>query len=279
MRPRPAGKLDFAVPPMNLIAIGSLDDPRLIAYRHLKEHNATRRENLFIVEGDKLVERLLASPCEVGSLLLAETYVERFAARLPEGVPAYVVPQAWVEELVGFNFHRGVLGCGRRPANPALEAIARPAAPRSTLVVCPDVQNPENLGALFRLARGFGVDGVLLGPRCADPLSRRVLRVSMGASLEVPWRYQPDIQTDLARLRDEYGYELWATVVGAGAVPLGGLRRPPRLGLLFGSEGHGLPSDCIAQCRQRVTIRLQPGVDSLNVAVAAGIFLYELFQE
>ena len=263
---------------MNLIAVSSLDDPRLIVYRNLKEHNATRREHLFVVEGDKLVERLLASQCDVHSLLIAESFVARFAARLPADAPVYVIPQAWVESLVGFNFHRGVLGCGRRPTNPALEAIARPGAERATIVVCPDVQNPENLGAIFRLAQGFGVDGVLLGPRCADPLSRRVLRVSMGASLVVPWRRQPDLLADLARLRAEFQMSLWATVVDEDAAPLRSLRRPDRLGLLFGSEGHGLPAECVAMSDRKVTIPLRPEIDSLNVAVAAGIFLYELFE-
>jgi tRNA G18 (ribose-2'-O)-methylase SpoU len=259
---------------MPAIEIASLDDPRLEPYRHLKDTNRTRWAGLFVAEGEKLVRRLLASDYETASVLVGRRYAEEFRSLAPEETPLLVVPDDWVEDLVGFNFHRGVLACGRRRPNPAWQETLPPGGGRATAVVCPDVQDPENLGAILRISSAFGVDLVLLGPRSADPLSRRVLRVSMGAALSVPLVRSDDLPADLERLRGEFGLQLAATVLDADAEPLETARRPARLAILLGSEGHGLERSLVVRCDRRITIPMQRGTDSLNVAVAAGIFLY-----
>jgi tRNA G18 (ribose-2'-O)-methylase SpoU len=262
---------------MTLVRIDDLNDRRLDPYRSLKQTNETSRRGLFIAEGDKLVRRLLESRLTVESVLLSEPYVATFESILPYDVPALVIPDELVESLVGFNFHRGILACGRRPAAaPSLTELLGPREAHCTVVVCPDVQDPENLGAILRMSAGFGVDAVILGPRCADPFSRRVQRVSMGNVYRlVPIQVGsfPDL---FQLLRQMHGVENWATVLDPNAVPLAEMQRPRRLALVFGSEGHGLAPDVIAACDRKVTIPMRPGVDSLNVAVAAGIFLYEL---
>lgn len=263
---------------MPLIRIADLADKRLDPYRSLKQTNETSRRGLFIAEGDKLVRRLLESRLIVESVLLSEPYVEAFAALLPADLPVLVIPDELVEALVGFNFHRGILACGRRPPANAT-SLAELLGPRDrpcTVVVCPDVQDPENLGAILRMSAGFGVDAVVLGPRSADPFSRRVQRVSMGNVYQLPPIHTNDVPALLAELREQHAIESWATVLDADAAPLSDLQRPSRLALIFGSEGHGLEPDVIAACDRKVTIPMRPGVDSLNVAVAAGIFLYEL---
>jgi tRNA G18 (ribose-2'-O)-methylase SpoU len=141
-------------------------------------------------------------------------------------------------------------------------------------VVCPRIDNPENLGAIVRVADVFGTAGVLVGARCPDPLSRRVLRVSMGSALRLPVVSPPDLADELDRLGRDFGFETVAAVAGPDAWPLDDFRSPARLALLLGSEAHGLEPDWLARCDRRVTIPMAPGVDSLNVAVAAGILLY-----
>jgi tRNA G18 (ribose-2'-O)-methylase SpoU len=262
---------------MPAIAINSLDDPRLEAYRNLKDTNTTRREGLFVAEGLKLARRLVESDVELVSLLLTERYLEQFAD-LPPKVPVFVVSDEWIETIVGFNFHRGVLACGKRGPAVSIDILAVSLGERATIAVCPDVQDPDNLGVILRIASAFGIDAVLLGDRTADPFSRRVLRVSMGAAFRVPVLTAQDLAADLNHLHAHYAFERWATVLDADAVPLGELTRSPRLALLFGSEGHGLERPLIEQCERRVRIPMTPGVDSLNVAVAAGIFFYEAMQ-
>ena len=259
--------------------IESLDDPRLVAYRHLKETNATRWAHRFVAEGEKLVVRLLASGVPVESLLVGQRHAEQFCHLGGPAVAVYVVPDAWIEQIVGFDFHRGVLACGVRPALRRLSELPAPTGAQTTVVVCPNVQDPENLGAILRLSGAFGVDAVLLGPDCPNPFSRRraarcrwepvlLCRSSRRAISKPSWRPLPT----------RGGASAWATVLDASAEPLASLVRPPRLALLLGSEGHGLGPRWIAHCDRQVTIPMRPGTDSLNVAVATGIFLYQLGQ-
>lgn len=253
----------------------SLDDPRLEPYRALKRSNATRWTRRFVAEGGKLVWRLLASGIEVESLLLAERVANEFAASLAVAisphVAIYVVPDGSVESIVGFNFHRGALACGLRPeAGPKFDSLLnRPAA----IVVCPEVHDPENLGSIVRTAAALGADGLVVGATSCDPYSRRVLRVSMGAVFALPVIQSTDLMSDLARLR-EAGFQLVATVLDPSAERLDEVAPSERLAIILGSEGHGLPAEIIDACSARVTIPMQSGTDSLNVSVAAGIFLH-----
>lgn len=267
---------DYIRRSMNLHTIGDIDDPRLDAYRSLKQTNDTRWQRQFVVEGDKLARRLLASSYEIVSVLLGERQRAEFEPLVPPESPIYVVPDALIERLIGFNFHRGVLACGRRPAPRPVETLVGRDRRQSTLIVCPDTHDPENLGSLLRLAHAFGVDGAVLGPECADYLSRRVLRVSMGAALQTPVAVSSDLKADLVRLQTELGFELVATVTDRDAEPLGGFRRADRTAILLGSEAHGLQEPWRRLCGQRVTIPMPSDCDSLNVAVAAGIVLYEV---
>lgn len=263
---------------MPRVRIDDLDDPRVAMYRHLKATNQTRHTGQFVTEGEKLFDRLVASPFPVASVLATDRLVDRVAPRVPEGVPLYVVGDDRVGELVGYNFHRGVLACGVRRPWPSAESLARAAGPRATFAVCPRVDNPENLGAVVRIADVFGVDAVLTGARCPDPLSRRVLRVSMGSALRVPVVAGDDLAAEVGRLCRDLGFTAVATVVDPAAEPLDGFRRPDRLALFLGSEGHGLEPEWLALCARHVTIPMRPGAESLNLAVAAGVALYHVMR-
>jgi len=258
-------------------SVREIDDRRLDPYRHLKRTNQTRWAEQFVVEGARLAERLVASDFPVISLLVSEGDADAFlqsaaiAAKLPAETPVLVIPDAWVESLVGFNFHRGVLACGRRLPGAAVESLCQGQG--TTLVICPDLHDPENLGSLFRVAAALGASGMLLGPGAADPLSRRVLRVSMGTALKLPFVVSQDLSGDLARLRAA-GVQLAATVLDESAEILRDARRPEKLALVFGNEGHGLSPEIVALCDRRITIPMAWETDSLNVAVSAGIVLH-----
>jgi tRNA G18 (ribose-2'-O)-methylase SpoU len=261
----------IAMPP---VRIDSIEDPRLEPYRHLKDTNQSRWAGRFICEGEKLVRRLLDSRYRTLSVLLDDPHAERLLPLVPPEADAFIVPAGLVSELVGFNFHRGVLACGQRQEPPLLESIVTPLDRPLTLAVCPDVVDPVNLGSIARIAWALGIDALVLGPRCGDPFSRRVLRVSMGAVLRLPILPLPNLAMSLVELRDRYGIELAATVLSPAAEPLDQARRSRRFALLLGNEGEGLAEELVAICQRRLTIPMHPGADSLNVSVAAGLFFY-----
>ncbi len=259
---------------MPRIYVHDLDDPRVQAYRELKGRTVQRQGDFFIVEGTKTVTRLLASEYETASVLLTEKREAEWAPQVPDDVPCYILPHALGSQLVGFNFHVGVVACGCRRPSPTLDAALPRDTAALTLVICPKCDNPENLGAIIRIASGFGVDAMLLGKECCDPFSRRVMRVSMGAALRMTLIDCRDLARDLQRLREEWRVELAATVLDPAAQPLRQASRPARVGLLFGNEDTGLEDHWLQWCDRRLTIPMHPGTDSLNVAVAAGIFLH-----
>jgi tRNA G18 (ribose-2'-O)-methylase SpoU len=261
---------------MPRVPITDLDDPRIAIYRNLKATNRTRSSGQFVVEGEKLLDRLLASSFPVASVLAGARQEAQVGAKVPREVPLYVVPHELLDVLVGFNFHQGVLAAGVRCPGPGMDAIAVGLGTRATLIVCPRLDNPENLGALIRLGDVFGVDALLIGPRCPDPLSRRVLRVSMGMALRLPVIASESLDRDLARLGASWGFTSVATTIEPDAEPLDAFRRPERLALVFGSEAAGLDPEWASRCDRRLTIPMRPGAESLNVAIAAGIILYQV---
>ncbi|MBM4001945.1 MAG: RNA methyltransferase [Planctomycetes bacterium] len=264
---------------MPLEFVASMADPRLAPYRDLRNANPTLVSGRFIAEGATLVERLLASRFPIESVLAEERFLE--GLRLAElAAPVYVVPTGELSDVIGFKFHRGVIACGRRLPCPALADIVPPSrtAQPGVLVVAIDVHDPENVGALIRNGRALGASGVLLNNRCADPFSRRVLRTSMGTVLSLPIRVTSRIEEELRELQASYGVALVGTVLDRGATSLDEYRFRGAQALLFGSEGSGLPAEIAALCDQSLTIPMQPGVDSLNVAAAAGIILYAVLR-
>ncbi len=259
---------------MPRIPLDDLDDPRLAVYRSLKATNRTRDLDQFVVEGERLVTRLLDSRFPIVSVLLSDRYAGRLARPVPADIPVYVVPHAMIDQVVGFPFHRGILACGQRRPWPSLDdLIAGPAHP-SFAVICPKISNPENLGAIARIGDVFGIDAVLAGPECPDPLSRRVLRVSMGAALRVPVIVSARPIEVAGRLAASAGFELIAAVADPAAEPFERVPRPRRVGLVLGDEHQGVAPEWLALCHRAVTIPMRAGAGSLNVAVAAGILMY-----
>jgi tRNA G18 (ribose-2'-O)-methylase SpoU len=259
---------------MPLIPIDEIGDPRLACYRDLPQQNLTRQSGLFIAEGEKVVERLVASDFEVASILAELPFAGKYEPRVASETPIYVASRDLLVATIGFNFHRGVVACGRRKrAVPIGDVLATLKQPAATMVACPDVQDPTNLGSIIRSTAAFGSDAILLGGKCADPFSRRVLRVSMGTALQLPIIESDDLASDLRALQAA-AFELVAAVIDPAAEPLATAKRSGRLAILLGSEGHGLGAEWLELAQRRVTIPMQVGFDSLNVAVAAAVLLY-----
>jgi tRNA G18 (ribose-2'-O)-methylase SpoU len=259
---------------MPRIPIDDLDDPRIAVYRSLKATNRTRDLGQFVVEGERLVDRLLDSRFPAVSVLVADRHEDRLSRPIPDDVPAYVLPSALVDQVVGFPFHRGILGCGERRPWPALDDLVGVPDRPFFAVICPKLSNPENLGALARIGDVFGIDAILAGPECPDPLSRRVLRVSMGAALRLPVVISERLIETAGRLGQSAGFELLAAVADPSAEAFERVSRPRRLGLVLGDEHEGIDPEWQALCHRAVTIPMRAGASSLNVAVAAGILIY-----
>jgi tRNA G18 (ribose-2'-O)-methylase SpoU len=261
------------------IAIDSLHDPRISPYRALKDRDVAKHGNLFIAEGQHVVRRLLASDFPTVSVLLDEKRVEEFAPTVPQSVPVYSAPTSLMTQIIGFRFHSGIIACGKRKPSPTLTDLLSPVsrvardARLAPLVLVPDLNNAENLGGIIRLCAGFGAAALILGPLSVDPFWRQSIRVSMGTVFSLPILRSADIIQDIRYLR-EHQITTFATVLDETAESLDAITPPPRSALLFGSEAHGLSQDMISACDRRITLPMQLGTDSLNVAVCAGICLY-----
>jgi tRNA G18 (ribose-2'-O)-methylase SpoU len=255
-------------------------DPRVVDYRDARDGRLRHRAGLFLVEGRLVVRRLLeVSRFRVRSLLLTPSALDDLRDLLTGdgGLPLYVASAETVRAIVGFKFHRGCLAAAERGAPPGPEVLIEPPGAR-TLLALEGLADPDNVGAVFRNAAAFGVGGVLLSPGCADPLYRKAIRVSMGATLSLPFA-RIDWPVGLLRLR-EAGYTLLALTPDRDAEDIRTMAgRGPgarRLVLLLGAEGAGLGPDSRAAAHQRVRIPTAAGIDSLNVATACAIALHRL---
>jgi tRNA G18 (ribose-2'-O)-methylase SpoU len=257
-------------------SIVSLNDPRVAPYRNLRERTL-RGENLFIAEAVLVVRRLIESDYQVESILATGEHAERFRTLVGDEVPIYVADRSLMAEIVGFPFHRGALAVGCRHQPPSIAAVMERLEEKSpwTLIVCPEATQAENLGMVFRTAAAFGVDAVVLGPGSCDPFCRRALRTSMGNVLRVPFVRSADLAADLRVIKERYGVRLAATVLGGGAELLPTVVWPERVGLMLGNEFAGLGDEWLDLCDHKITIPMAPGTDSLNLGVAAGVFVYE----
>lgn len=260
---------------MPLCEISSLEDPLLEPFREMRSRNWTEQSGVFIAEGPLLVERLIASSYAVKSILLDRKYQQQYSAMVPDSVDLLLVDHDLIESIVGFDFHRGVLGCGlRKPVLSLRNDFLQPSEPNETLVCVVGVQDPENLGGILRSCAALGIARVVIGPESADPLSRRVLRVSMGNSLRLQLFRSRNLVDDLQWLRNERGVTSVATTLARDAQALEKTARRGPTMILVGNERYGLPAKIQAEADQRVTIAMDLGTDSLNVCVAAGIVLH-----
>jgi len=254
-------------------------DPRLSDYVGLTDVELRKsleaEHGLFLAEGEKVIRRAVAAGYRVRSLLATEQKATGLADLAAVcGGPAYVLPAAVAEQLTGYHVHRGALAALDRRPLPSVTGVL--AGARSALVL-EDIVDHTNVGAIFRCAAALGVGAVVVSPRCADPLYRRSVKVSMGAVFAVPYARMTDWYGGLATVRAA-GFELLALTPDPAAAPLGAVAAVPgeRAALLLGTEGDGLSSRWRHEASRSVRIPMDPGaqaagVDSLNVVAAAAI--------
>ncbi len=255
---------------------------RLLDYVGLTDVALRRRtepeRGLYIAESEKVIRRALAAGHRPRSFLMAERWltdladvVERAEA---DGIPVFVGEHEVVERLTGFHLHRGALAAMHRPVDRPLSEVLTGAR---RVLVLEDVVDHTNVGALFRSAAALSVDAVLVTPRCADPLYRRSVRVSMGTVFQVPWTRIDPWPAGVDRLR-EMGFTTAALALESDSLTLDVLAATPpeRLALVLGTEGDGLSRRTIAAVDLTVRIPMGGGVDSLNVAAAGAVAAWAL---
>ena len=265
---------------MPLIQITSLTDGRVAAYTSLTEAQLRNRlhqeEGIFIAESPKVIGVALDAGYQPLSLLCEERHIAGDAApiiaRCPADMPVYTGSRQLLESLTGYRLTRGVLCAMRRPAMPSLADVCRNAR---RVVVIDGVVDTTNIGAIFRSAAALGTDAVLVTETSCDPLNRRAVRVSMGTVFLVPWTWvSPDYQTQLRAL----GFRTAALALTDRSVSIEDptLAAEPRLAMIMGTEGDGLPAATIASADYTVKIPMSHAVDSLNVAAAAAVAIWQL---
>lgn len=270
---------------MHVVRITRLDDQGLRDGAGLADYSgltdvALRRVlepagGLYIAESSKVITRAIAAGHRPRSVLMQEQWLESLTPLLEQfDIPVYVGEPGVLESLTGFNLHRGALAAMHRPALVPASTLLTDAR---RVVVLEDIVDHTNVGAIFRSVAGLGADAVLVTPRCADPLYRRSVRVSMGTVLQVPWTRLPEWPEGGDILKSA-GFHLAALALSDDAVDLDcfATSAPERVAILLGSEGDGLSRAALSNADTIVTIPMGHGVDSLNVAAASAVALWAL---
>jgi tRNA G18 (ribose-2'-O)-methylase SpoU len=266
-----------------LIEIETADDPRLADYVRLRESSLRRSleaaQGLFIAEGAKVIRRALEAGYRPRSFLLAHRWLADLSdllAGIPE-IPVYLVSEELAEQVTGFHVHRGALASLYREQR---HSVADLLLGSQRLVVAEDIVDHANVGAIARSAAGLGWDGLLLSPRCADPLYRRSVKVSMGAVLSLPWARLDD-WAQAVPLLHQGGFTVAALTLRPDSIALNDFATEVagsgrKVAILLGTEGHGLSPQWTSQADVAVRIPMREGIDSLNVAAAAAVACYAL---
>jgi tRNA G18 (ribose-2'-O)-methylase SpoU len=264
---------------MQIVPITDPADPRLRDYFGLTDVSLRRlsepADGLYIAESTKVIERALAAGHRPRSVLVQQKWLDELGPMLADfDIPVFLASQEVLGDITGFVMHRGALASMHRPTLPApAELLAR----ARRVVVLEDIVDHTNVGAIFRAVAGLGADAVLVTPRCADPLYRRSVRVSMGAVLQVPWTRLPEWPDAASELHDA-GFTIAALALDERAMTLDAFAADPpdRVALLLGTEGDGLSHGALEGADAVVTIPMARGVDSLNVAAASAVALWAL---
>ena len=274
---------------MKTIELDNIDDTRLDPYVRLTDLQLRSRiepsKALFIAESAEVISRALSGGMQPISLLTSQKFLPSLDGvfgqlqDLAPEVPVFVVPEAELQKLTGFELTRGALAAFRRPPERPVEEVLKNA---HLVAVLEDIRNHTNVGAIFRSAAAIGADAVLVSPACYDPLYRRAVRVSMGTVFQVPWARigtnAHDWSRDGVPLLHKLGFTTAAMALSDDSIPLDDprLKHCEKLALVFGTEGDGLARSTISRCDYTVRIPMQHGVDSLNVAASSAVAFWEL---
>lgn len=263
----------------NIIEITDYEAPELDVYARLTEAQLLNRfepkKGMFIAESPKVIQRALDSGCQPVSILVERSRIQGESLEVIErcgDIPVYTADLDVLTKLTGYQLTRGLLCAMRRPQLPTVEDVLKNVR---RVAVLENIQNPTNVGAIFRSAAALGMEAVLLTPDCSNPLYRRSCRVSMGTVFQVPWTYLDENWT--AQMK-KLGFKTAAMALSDNSVSIDDPRllQEEKLAVVLGSEGDGLAENTIAHCDYTVKIPMAHGVDSLNVAAASAVAFWEL---
>lgn len=246
--------------------VSSLDIPELAPYRTLRRPEEHYRQRIFVAEGAKVVHRLLDSNLEVISILLTREWYERLSP--PDSILIYIADQKLLETIVGYRLHQGVMAVARMPQEPSLASIN----PR-LIVALDGLIHAENVGVIVRNCAAFGADAVIVDPSSSSPYLRRAVRNSMGTVFRMPILHVPNLAQQLSSLRPQFQI---AGADPAGIATIYDVELAEKLVVVFGNEGEGISSEVRNICDLLVSIPMHHNTDSLNVASASAVFLYEM---
>jgi tRNA G18 (ribose-2'-O)-methylase SpoU len=269
------------MPAPDVIRIDDPGDPRIAGYCDIRERDLVGRSGRFIAEGTVVLRLLLEAHAaggdfEAESVLLLENRLHGLAdilAEAPTDIPVYVASRFVMNDIAGFDIHRGVLALGRRHESPALEAVLSRLPAGALVVAACGIANHDNVGAIFRNAAAFGADAMLMDETCCDPLYRKALRVSVGSVLRLPYAREGSIEALLSALSSN-GFQIWG-LSPSGMTDIRNIEPAPRLALLTGAEGEGL-AEAILRSIRTARIPQAPGLDSLNAGTATGVALFAM---
>jgi tRNA G18 (ribose-2'-O)-methylase SpoU len=265
-------------PELRCVTIRDPGDPRLAAYRSLKGKEL-ERDGIFIAEGEKVVRSMMESGCRIASCLTSGDTIGRYgpllAVMAKRRVPAYAAPHGLIEDIIGFRFHRGIMAVGYCPkkltVSDALKTFDRPLF----LAALNAVNDPENVGLIVRNAAAFGAQALMVDHATYDPYYRKAVRVSMGTIFRLPVCYEDDLRSSLIRLKKKHDTRIVVATPGRGTSDIAEVDLSGNICLVFGNEDKGVSRGISSIADAGVRVPISKTVDSLNVASASAICLYE----
>jgi tRNA G18 (ribose-2'-O)-methylase SpoU len=260
------------------VPLTDLNLPEITPYRTLRQSVEHFREGIVVVEGEKVVRRLVESPLRIISLLTTPEWLEiykPFLQNRDESIIAYHASKSLLESIVGFHLHQGIMALAKIPQLNSLDKFISHASLPYLFVALDGLTNAENVGVVVRNCAAFGVQGIIVGETSSSPYLRRSVRNSMGTVFSIPVYHSPNLVETVNNLRSYYN----CSIVAAhphGVHSIGEVKFEQNLCIILGSEGEGISPDVLQTCDSTIAIPMLSGVDSLNVASAAAVFLYEI---
>ena len=262
----------------NIHRVTSLDEPHLQPYRTLRRPMEHLKEGIFVAEGEKVVRRLLSSGLPVVSLLFTEEWFNTFRTEgisIAGDVILSIATKEIVETIVGYNLHQGIMAIGKVPTERSLNEIVQSAKKPYLFVALDGLVNAENVGVVVRNCAAFGVDAVLVGETSSSPYLRRAVRNSMGTVFQMPVLHSPRLTDTLSSLRERYQTSIIAAHPQNNET-IFGVTLSENVCVVFGNEGEGISPPVLTACDKQIAIPMMNATDSLNVASASAVFLYEV---
>jgi tRNA G18 (ribose-2'-O)-methylase SpoU len=262
---------------LDIEKLESFDDPRLTPYRTMRRQFDHWEQEIFVAEGEKVVRRLIESSIPVISVLSPEgplAKLESLLRKRPEQIVAFTASKPILEQLTGFSMYQGVLALAKVPAPASLDSVLSAAARPRLFAALDNLSNAENLGVVVRNCVGFGVQALILNETCAPPYLRRAVRSSMGTVFNLPHVRSAALPRTLRQLQNA-GIRVIAAHPHTEEKSLWQADFSGDSCIVFGSEGSGISGEVLAACSEAVAIPMKSGTDSLNVASASAVFLYE----